>query len=420
VIEIDAAFLACGLAAWWSRRSAAQPAPARAALSSNERALAVAALVAAAGAGTSLLANVLDSPHGEWDAWATWNIRARWLIDGTPAWLDAFQKPNIHRGYPLLLPCTVARSWVYAGERDPFVPAAVAAAYGAALVLLLGTTLAALRGRAQAMVGALCLLGTPVFLRIVPWQYADVPLAFNLLAAVALLSLYDRSPERGRPLLLWAGVATGLAAWTKNEGIALALGIVAVHGVRMIVRREAGLRSVGWFAAGLLPPAAIVLYFKMTLASRSSQFGQTGVAMLEKIADPTRYGPILRSAAFELGRGMGPVLLALVVYAILLGRTRDRDARRLSVPVVLIVGCAAMNYALAYLITRADLAWQLDNSMNRLLMQIWPCILLATLLYLASPSEHDAPVAARRSRGDSRARSKAAARDQKPRARLGA
>lgn len=391
VVGIDAALLTFALAIWWRCRSDTQLAAPRAPISSKERVLAAAVLVAAAAAALSFLANTLDSPHGRWDAWATWNMRARWLAAGAPAWREAFVKPNIHRDYPLLLPATVARLWVYSGDTDPVVPAAVAAAYGTALVLLLYAALAALRGRAQALVGALCLLGTPVFLRVGPWQYADVPLAFNLLAAVTLLSLHDRDPLRGKTMLLWAGVATGLAAWTKNEGTMLALGVLVVRGAWMVVRRAPALRSVAWFAAGLLAPAAIVLHFKLTLASRSPQFGQTTEAMIGKLADAGRYAVVLREAAFELVRGTGPALLPLVVYAILLGRTRDRSTRSMAVAVASIVAFATLGYGFMYIISRAELTWLLSHSLDRLVMQLWPSVLLAVLLYVANPSERDVP-----------------------------
>ncbi|MEO8603443.1 MAG: hypothetical protein ABI629_12775 [bacterium] len=391
VIGVDAVLMAVALVVW--RRAgtvaAQQPAP----LSSSERVLAIALCIAAAAAATSFLANTLEDPHGRWDAWATWNLRARWLADAGPAWRTAFAKPTGHGDYPLLLPDTVARLWVYGGTRDVIVPAAVAAAYGAALVLLLYAGLAALRGRAQGLIGALCLLGTPVFLRILPWQYADVPLAFNLLAVVTLLALADRHPAGERPMLVWAGVAAGLMAWTKNEGMVLAFGIVVARGGLMLVRRTPPLRSAGWFFAGLLPPTAILLYFKLTLAPLSSQFGQTLENVMRLLVDAGRYGAILRAAAYELARGIGPVLLALGIYAVLLGRTRDQRARSEAAGVVPILAFAALAYGFTYLITRADLTWILRYSLDRLVLQLWPTTLLATLLYVSSPTEHDAAAA---------------------------
>jgi hypothetical protein len=264
----------------------------------------------------------------------------------------------------------------------------VGAVYGTALVLLLYAALATLRGRAQALVGALCLLGTPVFLRVVPWQYADVPLAFNLLAVVASLALYDQDPTR-RPVLVWAGVAGGLAAWTKNEGMVLVLGIIVVRAALMVVRRAPDLRAAAWFAAGLLPPAVVALYFKIALAPRSPQFSQKAGTMLEQVLDPERYELILRTGGYELARGMGPVLVGLIVYALLLGRTRNPRTRSMAANIVPIVIFAVLGYGFTYLTTRADLTWVVTHSIDRLELQLWPSILLAILMYLGSPTEQE-------------------------------
>lgn len=387
VIAIDGVLLLFALIVW--RRSGTHSATPRTPLSSSESVLAVAVLAAAAAGITSFLANTLDLPHGEWDAWATWNLRARWLADTGPAWRAAFAKPTIHGDYPLLLPATVARLWVYAGANEPIVPAVVAATYSTAVVLLLYAALAALRGRAQGLIGALCLLGTPVFLRVAPWQYADIPLAFNLLAVVTLLALHDYDPARGRAMLVWAGVAAGLAAWTKNEGVMLVLGIVAVRGTLMIVRRAPALRSAAWFVAGLLPPAAIVLYFKLAFAPLNPRFGQTIETVMRQLVDPARYATILRAAAHELARGMVPVLLGLVIYALLLGRTRDQRARGMAVGVVPILAFAVLGFGFAYVTAHSKLTWLVSHSIDRLELQLWPSVLLAVLLYVASPSERE-------------------------------
>ena len=56
-----------------------------------------------------------NNPHGEWDAWAIWNMRARFLYRSGSNWLNAFS--NIygwsHPDYPLLLSSNVARIWHY-------------------------------------------------------------------------------------------------------------------------------------------------------------------------------------------------------------------------------------------------------------------------------------------------------------------
>jgi hypothetical protein len=186
---IDALFAVGAVAVAWRRgvlRSGAasgQPAPA----TGRNRAIAAAVLLAAVAAVAAFALNTIGNPHGEWDAWAIWNLRARWLFRAGPAWHSAFTEDAIHGDYPLLLPAAVARLWAYAGADLPAIPGALAAAYAGALALLLYGSLTALRGLATGLLATLCLLGTPVFLRTVAWQYADIPLAFAMLASLALL-----------------------------------------------------------------------------------------------------------------------------------------------------------------------------------------------------------------------------------------
>jgi len=53
-------------------------------------------------------------PHGEgWDAFAIWNLHARFLFRGGAHWRDGFSSliPWSHPDYPLLLPSAVAHFW---------------------------------------------------------------------------------------------------------------------------------------------------------------------------------------------------------------------------------------------------------------------------------------------------------------------
>jgi hypothetical protein len=160
----------------------------------------------------------------------------------------------------------------------------------------------------------------------------------------------------------------------------------------MIVRRQESQasRAAAWFAVGLLPPAAIALYFRLALAPRNTEFGETGRAMIDRLLSPERYGIVLRAAAYEILRGVGPVLLALAVYALLLGRTTDRRARGMATGILPIVGFAALGYGFVYVTARSELNWLVSHSLDRLLLQLWPSVLFAVLLYVASPSERDA------------------------------
>src|SRR3989338_5970258 len=53
-------------------------------------------------------------PYGQWDAWALWNMKAKFLTTGGFAWKDAFLKLHWHTqpDYPLLLPMINIWGWV--------------------------------------------------------------------------------------------------------------------------------------------------------------------------------------------------------------------------------------------------------------------------------------------------------------------
>lgn len=392
VIALDAAFLLVALAI--SRRLPTPAVPRRAAHGGTvETVLLVAVAVASLAAAVSFLANTFDAPHGRWDAWATWNVRARWLATAGTAWRESVLQPAVHGDYPWLVPATVARLWVYAGETPIAVPAALAFAYTVALVALLYAGLAALRDRTQGLVAALCLLGTPLFLRLAPWQYADLPLAFQLLAVLTLLALYDRDPPQRRPLLLWAGVAAGLAAWTKNEGVMLVAVIVAVRGGLALWRRSRDARAAAWFTGGLLLPGAAVLYFKLALAPPISLYREGLAVMLQRALDPERWATILRLGTSEQARGTLPVVIGIALYALLLGRTRDDGARTQGWRIAAVLVLAAAAYFLTYLTARSPLEWLVPHSADRLTFHLWPSALLALSLSVASPVEHAAAAA---------------------------
>ncbi|TSA48300.1 MAG: phospholipid carrier-dependent glycosyltransferase, partial [Deltaproteobacteria bacterium] len=169
----------------------------------------------------SFLFAFLKEPHGKWDAWLIWNMHARFLYRSGEAWREVFAGGMdwSHWDYPLLLPLSIVRGWKYIGNDSLFIPAAFALLFTLLTLGLLLCALAFLRSRIQGCLAAMILLGTPLFIVMGASQFADVPLAFFILATLVLLFLPARSPENhfGAPVL--AGIAAGLCAWTKNEGL---------------------------------------------------------------------------------------------------------------------------------------------------------------------------------------------------------
>ncbi|MBS2021367.1 MAG: glycosyltransferase family 39 protein, partial [Deltaproteobacteria bacterium] len=167
---------------------------------------------------------VLAHPDGEWDSWAIWTLRARFLARGGA---QAGLGPEVeHPDYPLLLPLLTAQGLALPKlSSSPLPPIAAGFVFTALGPLALGLLVARLRGHVAGLLAASSLLLLPFWVRSGADLYADVPLATLALAAAGTLALaLETDSLRLLPL---AGLFAGLAAWTKNEGALVLLGGVA-------------------------------------------------------------------------------------------------------------------------------------------------------------------------------------------------
>lgn len=329
------------------------------------------------------------NPQGGWDAFAIWNLRARFLIH-TETWKYAVTALPVgtHTEYPLLLSLAIARGWTYAGSLSPIVPVATAFVFAVALVILLVSTLALARGASLGLLAGVVLLANPSFVTQAPSQYADVPLAFFFLAALALIVLSGESARPARCLSL-AGVFAGFAAWTKNEGTLLLVALAAA--IFVSVWRSAGWRSAarqsGLFLLGALPGLLLVLWFKVALAPPDPLAGQMTVNLGQRLANGGRWlqvaGGFLKQA-WDLYVYPGPPLALLAVTCVLL-RLRPRQERSLAPLLAVLIVLAG--YFAIFLVTKDDIEWLFATALDRLYMHVWPALVLAVFLLLRRPED---------------------------------
>ncbi|MCH7600618.1 MAG: hypothetical protein IH973_12750, partial [Myxococcales bacterium] len=99
-----------------------------------------------------------DESLGFWDAFAIWNLKARFFFfDAGEHWQRAFSDiiEWSHTDYPLLLPLNVARLWTYAGDADQTISALLSVAFSTLALAILFAAIAQARGRPLAFLGAL-------------------------------------------------------------------------------------------------------------------------------------------------------------------------------------------------------------------------------------------------------------------------
>ena len=332
-------------------------------------------------------------PVGEWDAWALWNLRAKFLAAPGGAWRYALSPllSNTHPDYPLLLPAFVARAWKAGGGVNMVAPVVTALVFFAALIALLVSTVALLRGAASALLAGLVILSTTSLLLWAPSQYADIPLAFFYLGAIALMFL-EASPtvslsDGGRRALLWAGLCTGLAAWTKNEGIAFLVCILAVFLAFTLWRQRdaTAIIRAGWLLAGVAPGVFLTLWLKLSLAPAVDPLVTQGLSGVARLQDVSRYVEVAKgffTNLLNLGSGAAHPLILLAILGILL---RWQVEERYRLPVLIATAglvLVFLSYCAVFIITPYALAWQVQSSFDRLILQVWPSFLLVFFVLL--------------------------------------
>jgi hypothetical protein len=211
-----------------------------------------------------------------------------------------------------------------------------------------------------------------------------VPLAFFMLASIVFLFFYFY--EKRSILMVFAGAAAGLAAWTKNEGI---LFLAASAGTMIIAALwKRSFRELFLYFKGLLLPLALLFYFKLQFTRPNEFFSGENIKTIQYLIDIARHQKIFNSFKdFFLHSGgwynIG-IFLILFVY-LLLCHSRIKDNSDMIVLSFAIFACQIMGYYVIYLITPNDLEWQLNYSLNRLFVQIYPAVVFVVLIASQSP-----------------------------------
>ena len=239
-------------------------------------------------------------PLGDWDAWAMWNTRARFLFLA-PTARDAFQFQTVlHAEYPLLLPASIARLFSYAGGTGTAAPGTLAVMFTLATA---GPPWAALRrsGGIAAATATLVLLGTSTWLDAARSQYADVPIGLFVLAFAALLDDASRWSDATRRVasVALAGFSAGAAVWTKNEG---ALYLCAIGAAWLLAGRWKAprLSAAAAVLAGLATPLLATTLHKLAQPGQNEIVAGQGAGALGRLVDLARIEVI----ATTFGRGI--------------------------------------------------------------------------------------------------------------------
>jgi 4-amino-4-deoxy-L-arabinose transferase-like glycosyltransferase len=274
------------------------------------------------------------------------------------------------------------------------IPIAIGLLFTFATIGIVGVSISRLRGERQGLLAGLVLLGTPFLIVHGANQYADVPLSFFFVATVSLLFLHAESSSQMHFLIL-AGMTAAFSAWTKNEGILFLVLLFLLHFV--VTTLSKGRKSCGSEVVALLMGAApviiVIIIYKVCLAAPNDITAAQGLgSTVAKLLDMSRYRLVMSQFERELfsfgaWSPTFPMPLLLFFYFLLLGaRVKKKDVAATSIAVLLPV-LMMVGYFFVYIVTPLDLAFHLQTSLQRLLLQVWPLAIFAYFAIVDAPEQ---------------------------------
>ncbi len=337
------------------------------------------------------------NPNGRYDAWAIWNVRARMLARAGEFWKTVFIPQVFHADYPLMVPFSIAHSWIMAGTESARIPQAIAGLFTFSSAGILAGGLLEFKKKENAFLAGMILLCLPWFIFIGSKQFADIPQAACILASLASLSLYFMSSRDSDRWILIAGLFSGIAAWVKNEGqlfLHIFVGIVTVS-IFIIFRRKQILRILGNFLVGLILPLLVLVAFKITLAPANDVVNSATINQsLTMLFSMDRYREVFYNLQLfhKTFGGLDFPFPLVFILAILLMKpriTKENKVPFLVTSAILLIQW--IGYFAIYLITPHNLANHINTSYDRLLIHLYPSIIMVAFLLTTPFSDVSAP-----------------------------
>ena len=314
----------------------------------------------------------INNPMGSWDGFRIWNIKAEFLALNTPLWQNVFSLPHFmsHNDYPLLLPSLTARLWNYTGGENFAVNITIGLFFTFGLVYLLFQALEYFKSEKIAIVVTSVFMILDIFLVNGAAQCADVPLAYMYLCTIVCLFLYFRKEKFSYIIL--ATIFAAFSAWTKNEGMMFFLIYLIVTLLWMFYKKM--YKKAGLTLLTAIVPICFIAWFKYLVHSPNDLIAGFFILKTYHFAfDWSRYAVILKTFANIVFSRF--LLLFVLLFLCTKGfRIKEINRTPFVLSCAIFVLCLA-GYFAVYLFSPHDITWLVENSMDRIIIQILPVFL---------------------------------------------
>jgi 4-amino-4-deoxy-L-arabinose transferase-like glycosyltransferase len=321
----------------------------------------------------------LSTPLQEWDAFAIWGLKAKVLAHAAlrpvPPYFHDLSLSYSHLDYPLMLPFLTAGAYAAMNVVDDQTGKLVSVFLDLLVVpvIYLGLRWKLPRLAAACLAAVFALL--PAMFRFGGTGCADLPLAMFYAGSIYFTAKW--LAELQRPNLALAILFSAFAAFTKNEGLVLALANgVVILGFGLWRGQRRNLIAGVVFFAGFLTINAAWLIWNHSLPKTHEDYGSKLLSTLFVTHLP-RLKEIIPEMVVQAVEPRSWGLLWIMAAIFALSNWRG-IAQRHVLAVWILLTLHLGSYVLAYLVTPWDLAVLMSATMERLLFHAAPAILLLT------------------------------------------
>jgi len=313
---------------------------------------------------------VIALKYGGWDAMCTWNLHAQYLADPVN-WQKMFQNSEYsHPDYPLCLPAIIAFFMrLFSADGVLMVPFIVCVTLTLSMPVLIYQEVAHRQG--VVAIGAMVLFVMEhYYIAGSVNQYADVVVAFFLLCAF-ICAAHMYSDKRYVALSVFF---IACCAWTKNEGIVLALIFLLWHGRSLFSKT-----NIMHTLAGLALPLGALLVFKLVCHTPNDLVNEANSSIVGYLGQPGRYIAVASSYRGMITKEFQFTAMALVVFAVICVLKKKMPGG----PFFMLVTYLVV-YSMVYVVTPKDISWHLTTSHSRLVLQLMPVLIYVMADHLSS------------------------------------
>ena len=341
--------------------------------------------------------DTVQNPLGLWDAWACWNLNAKFISGAPHVWPQLIHQMNptdFAPDHPLLQKGFIARCWLLMQNESIWVPVVSSFIFTFCIIGLLSTSVSFFTNKFEGLIAGLILLCTPFLMKLGDSQYADNTVGFFYLATIVLLT-FARSGASIKPRLLFAaGITAGLAAWSKSEGLLFIVCLFASQLTLLFFRdRRELLKELKYLFLGMLPILLMVAYFKIVIAPPNRILSPEGGSPFIKLLDYSRY-----EIAYSWFKGNFKVfgewilnpwwlfLIGIVVKGINFKENAYSFISNFTLLVLMLLG-----FFFVEIITPLSLYYYLSTSVHRLLSQLFPSFIFVYFLAISNKTDFRTP-----------------------------